>query len=169
MNVLLRPGTDADLLAVGVLHDRSRATAYAHILDAENLSGPSAEALGEWWSERWKWEKDTHRLTIADEEGEVVGFTYVGPSETDGAAELYAIHVEPRLVGSGVGHWLMVNALDQLAGLGAERAVLWVLAANDHARRFYERGGWQPDGATRTEAVSGQPVPQLRYSLSLAG
>jgi GNAT superfamily N-acetyltransferase len=116
--------------------------------------------------ERWKWERETHRLTVAEQDGSVVGFTYVGPSETPGCAELYAIHVEPGLVGTGVGRQLMDNALPQLAGLGAERAVLWVLAANERARRFYDRAGWVPDGGTRVEAVSGEPVSQLRYTRS---
>jgi GNAT superfamily N-acetyltransferase len=164
MSVLLRTGEDADLVAVGAVHQRSRAAAYAHVLSAERLAGLSPEALGAWWSERWKWERDTHRLTVAQHNGEVVGFTYVGPSETPGAVELYAIHVDPDLVGTGLGRRLMIDALERLAGLGGDRAVLWVLEANDRARRFYDRGGWTPDGATRTEPVNGRPVPQLRYS-----
>ena len=153
---------------MGALHHRSRADAYAHILSGGTSAG-SPEALGEWWSERWKWERDTHRLTVAEDDGRIVGFTYVGPSETPGAAELYAIHVEPDTIGTGVGRLLMTNALAQLAGIGGERAVLWVLEANDRARRFYDRGGWRPDGETRVEAVSGEPVPQLRYSRPLVG
>lgn len=152
------------------MHHRSRADAYAGILSPETLDRSSAEGFGAWWSERWKWERDTHRLTVAERDGEVVGFTYVGPSETEGAVELYGIHVDPALVGNGVGRLLMVNALDQLASLGAldqlggERAVLWVLTANERARRFYDRGGWTPDGATRVEPVNGEPVAQLRYA-----
>ncbi|GIF19268.1 hypothetical protein Ate02nite_19980 [Paractinoplanes tereljensis] len=123
--------------------------------------------LGAWWSERWKWERDTHRLTVAEQDGRLVGFTYVGPSEVDGAAELYAIHVDPALVGSGVGKLLMIDALGRLAEISDRRAVLWVLEENATARRFYDRGGWRPDGATRVEAVGGEPVPQVRYSLDL--
>jgi len=167
MSVLLRTAEDLDLSAVGALHYRSRAAAYAHIVADATLRGGSAEALGEWWSERWRWERDTHRLTVAEQGGEVIGFTYVGPSETAGAVELYAIHVDPVLVGAGVGRDLMVNALGQLAELGGDRAVLWVLEENDRARRFYERGGWAPDGATRVEPVNGVPVPQLRYTRAL--
>jgi GNAT superfamily N-acetyltransferase len=164
----LRTGKDVDLKAVGVVHWRSRAAAYAHILKPETLaSGGSAEALGEWWAERWKWEQETHRLTVAERDGEIVGFTYAGPSETPGAAELYAIHVVPELVGAGLGRRLMENALEQLPGIGGDRAVLWVLEANEWARRFYDRGGWVPDGETRVEAISGEPVPQLRYTRPL--
>jgi hypothetical protein len=54
--------------------------------------------------------------------------------------------------------------LDALPFLGP-RAYLWVLAENARARRFYERGGWTADGVTRTEAIGGEPVLQLRYLL----
>jgi ribosomal protein S18 acetylase RimI-like enzyme len=165
----LRTGEDVDLEAVGEVHWRSRVAAYAHILRPETLAaGASAEALGEWWAERWKWEQETHRLTVAQgDDGEIVGFTYVGPSETAGAVELYAIHVVPEMVGAGLGRRLMESALGQLREIGGERAVLWVLEENERARRFYERGGWVPDGGTRVEAINGEPVPQLRYTRPL--
>ncbi|MCU7725429.1 GNAT family N-acetyltransferase [Actinoplanes sp. KI2] len=168
MAATLRTGNDVDLLPVGALHFRSRGAAYAHILSPETLATPSAAALAEWWTERWKWERETHRLTVAEDFDRIIGFSYVGPSETEGAAELYAIHVDPAVVGTGVGRLLMVNALTQLAEIGEERAVLWVLAANERARRFYDRGGWSPDGETRVAPISGESVPQLRYSRPLA-
>jgi ribosomal protein S18 acetylase RimI-like enzyme len=167
MAATLRTGNDVDLLPVGALHFRSRGAAYAQILPVEALASPGAAALAEWWSERWKWEQDTHRLTVAEDFDRIVGFSYVGPSETEGAAELYAIHVDPALVGTGVGRLLMENALKQLAEVGGERAVLWVLEDNERARRFYDRGGWSPDGETRVEAIGGEPVKQLRYSRPL--
>jgi ribosomal protein S18 acetylase RimI-like enzyme len=165
----LRTEKGFDLEAVGRVHWSSRAAAYAHILAPETLaSGGSAEALGEWWAERWKWEQETHRLTVAESDGgDVIGFTYVGPSETEGAVELYAIHVVPELVGTGIGRELMANALEQLREIGGERAVLWVLEENERARRFYDRAGWKPDGETRIEPINGEPVPQLRYSREL--
>jgi GNAT superfamily N-acetyltransferase len=166
VEVSLRTGDDRDLMAVGELHFRSREAAYAHIVgDAEGIP---AAALGEWWRERWRWEQDTHRLTVAELDGEIVGFTYVGPSEVDDVAELYAIHVRPELVGHGVGRLLMIDALGRLAAI-ARTAVLWVLEENAVARDFYARGGWAPDGETRVEAVSGVPVKQLRYARDLVG
>ena len=160
MTALLRPGADSDLLAIGALHYRSRAAAYADILSPAALSFGSASAMGEWWAERWKWEQDTHRLTVAADGSEIVGFSYVGPSVDEGVRELYAIHVDPRFVGGGVGRLLMVDALAHLG----DRAVLWVLEGNARARRFYERGGWFADGTTRNEAMGGETTHQLRYS-----
>ena len=165
MSVHLRGVTDDDLRAVGALHFHSRATAYADILSPEALAYGSPEALGEWWAERWTWERETHRLTVAIDGDTLAGFSYLGPSERDGVAELYAIHADPAYLGGGVGLALMLDALPALARLG-DRAVLWVLEANTRARRFYERGGWAPDGTGRTEAIGGEPVAQLRYGWS---
>lgn len=167
MTVVIRPVEDSDVAAVGALHHRSRAAAYAHLIAVETFAARGPEAMSAWWEERWKWERESHRMTVAEDDGELAGFTYAGPSETPGAAELYAIHVAPERVGTGVGRQLMAHALTELAEFGAERAVLWVLADNLVARRFYERGGWDPDGATRTAAVNDRDLPQLRYSQEL--
>ena len=168
MSVHLRPVTDDDLRAVGALHFRSRAIAYADILSPEALAYGSPESLGEWWAERWIWERGTHRLTVAVDGDTLAGFSYLGPAEQDGVAELHAIHADPAYVGTGVGRALMGDALPALARLG-DRAVLWVLEANLRARRFYERGGWTPDGTGRTEPIGGEPAAQLRYGRLLEG
>jgi len=168
MTVRLRPAADGDLPAIGALHFHSRATAYAGILSPEALAYGSPEAMGEWWAERWRWERETHRLTVAVDGVTLAGFTYLGPSEQDGVAELSAIHADPAYVGTGVGLLLMRDALPALALIG-DRAVLWVLDANTRARRFYERGGWVADGVTRTESIGGEPVLQRRYERRTAG
>jgi ribosomal protein S18 acetylase RimI-like enzyme len=160
MTVQLRPAADDDLYAVGALHYRSRAAAYAHFLSPEALSYGSPQALGEWWAERYKWERDTHRMTVADDDGEIVGFSYVGPSPDDGVRELYGLHVAPEQVGTGLGRLLMTDALTALG----DHAVLWVLDRNERARRFYERGGWYADGVTRDETMGGEPTHQVRYT-----
>ena len=92
----------------------------------------------------------------------MVGFTYLGPSEEPGVPELYAIHVDPAYVGTGVGRLLMIDALEHL---GERARVLWVLEGNARARRFYERGGWALDGTTRDVPMGGETAHQLRYAL----
>ncbi|BCJ52159.1 hypothetical protein Asp14428_36340 [Actinoplanes sp. NBRC 14428] len=226
MNVRLRPAADADLPAVGDLHYRSRASAYAGLVSPAALTFGSPAALGEWWAERWKWERDTHRLTVAVTDGaghsltgtprpgdrpsgalsdepqpggraadpsshepwpggraagtstheprlggapgeRLVGFTYLGPGEDDGVAELSAIHADPAFVGTGVGRAMMLDALPALARI-APRAVLWVLEGNARARRFYERGGWTADGVTRMDTLGNEPVRHLRYARAVS-
>jgi GNAT superfamily N-acetyltransferase len=165
---VLRTGNDRDWPAVGDLHHRSRADAYRGFLSARALAYGSGSAMGEYWAERGKWEADTHRLTVAERDGRIIGFTYLGPSEQDGVGELCAIHVDPAELGTGVGRELMRDALTKLAALG-DRAVLWVLDGNDRARRFYEKGGWSPTGVVRDDAIGGEPTRQVRYSRVVGG
>ena len=55
------------------------------------------------------------------------------------------------------------------AGDGHAEAVLWVVAGNARARRFYERYGWVPAGVERAEEVAvGVLVTEARYRTALA-
>jgi RimJ/RimL family protein N-acetyltransferase len=61
-----------------------------------------------------------------------------------------------------------------VAGLGElhahyAAAVLWVLDDNPRARRFYEKHGWSPDGATKTGRHLGVDTAEVRYRISLVG
>jgi len=62
----------------------------------------------------------------------------------------------------------MGRVLSALEAEGYQRAVLWVLTDNSRARRFYERGGFAPDGATNILAGLGG-VEELRYARPIAG
>ena len=75
--------------------------------------------------------------------------------------ELHALHVLPEQWGHGVGSALHDGAIDLLAGGGYDTAWLWVLAANDRARRMYEHRGW----TSRTDTIRHYlGVQELRYS-----
>jgi ribosomal protein S18 acetylase RimI-like enzyme len=80
--------------------------------------------------------------------------------------ELYAIYVTPAWWSAGAGRALMESALSALEADGYRRAVLWVLADNARARRFYERAGFTPDGATNILAGLGG-VLEVRYTRDL--
>lgn len=168
MAVTIRPASERDLSAVGTLHHRSRAVAYAGFVPADALEAISPSAMVAYWTERWRYERDNHQLTVAaDEDGEMVGFTYVGPDEEPETGILHAIHVSPDAQGQGVGKALMADALAKLAAAGWRRAVLWVLADNAHARAFYERGGWMADGQERDDLFGTARVHQVRYARPL--
>ena len=71
------------------------------------------------------------------------------------------------MVGTGVGAALMRQALADMRARGYRAALLWVLDANDRARRFYERFGWQPDGTVKEEQLWGAPAREVRYRIAL--
>ncbi|MFY1636054.1 GNAT family N-acetyltransferase [Solwaraspora sp. WMMB335] len=169
MEVTLRPARIDDVIAIGRLHHRSRRSAYHGIVSPGALDAVSADATAEWWVERWSYERDTHRLTVAECQRELTGFTYLGPHEGGDrlTGELYAIHIEPSRRGHGIGTLLLGDAVDAMRAAGRHRGVLWVYRANRSARRFYEHNGWQPDGIERDAWLGPDPVTQLRYGRGL--
>lgn len=174
MTLTLRPAAADDLMAIGALHQRSRAAAYRDIVPTDALASVSGEMLGRYWTERWSYERDSHLMTVAERAGRLVGFTYLGPHDPEEPAtagpdvgELYAIHLDPAEQGRGVGRTLMVDALATLRARGWRRAVLWVLDGNARARDFYARGGWAPDGAEREGDIGPASTRQLRYARDL--
>ena len=57
------------------------------------------------------------------------------------------LYVEPAAQGAGLGTTLHDLASRRAARAGFPEAVLWVFEGNGHARGFFERRGWAPDGA----------------------
>ena len=76
--------------------------------------------------------------------------------------ELYTLYVAPAHWSTGAGRALTDAALDGLRAAGYRRVVLWTLTENARARRFYDKAGFAPDGATNILAGLGQ-VEELRY------
>lgn len=85
---------------------------------------------------------------------------------TGEAGEVYALYVAPEWWSTGAGRSLMTAALAALSQGGYQRAVLWVLAGNARARRFYEHAGFTADGAENALAGLGG-VLEVRYAREL--
>jgi GNAT superfamily N-acetyltransferase len=82
-------------------------------------------------------------------------------ADRQACGELHAMHVLPEQGGKASGGALHDGAIDLLAGSGYDTAWLWVLAANDRARRMYEHRGW----TSRTDTIRHYlGVQELRYS-----
>jgi GNAT superfamily N-acetyltransferase/catechol 2,3-dioxygenase-like lactoylglutathione lyase family enzyme len=167
--VLVRPATTDDAAALGVVHVRSWQVAYRGQVPQEHLDrlDPRQRRLG--WL-RWLQDNPPPAavLVAQDGSGEVVGFVNVAPSRDEDTdprlvGEVQAVYVLPEHWGQGTGRLLMEAALRRLRVYGYREVTLWVLASNERARRFYEAGGWRPDGATKTDASRGFPLTEVRY------
>jgi ribosomal protein S18 acetylase RimI-like enzyme len=162
--VLVRPARPADAAAVAEAHVRSWQGAYEHVFGAEKLARIDVEAR------RAMWERAIAGggVAVAEEEsGRIVGFASVQASaDLEGEGELLAIYVAPDAWGSSAGRELMDAAKDMLRASWSH-ATLWVLEDNPRARRFYEREGWQPDGAAKTDELLGVTVQEVRYRIAL--
>jgi GNAT superfamily N-acetyltransferase len=82
------------------------------------------------------------------------------------AGELYALYVTPAAWSTGAGRALSETVTAALRDAGYRRMVLWVLAGNARARRFYAKAGFAPDGAVNVLAGLGG-VEEVRYARDL--
>jgi GNAT superfamily N-acetyltransferase len=158
----VRKATAEDAAGIARVQERSWQAAYRHVFPVDEL-----DRGGFIHADRW-----TDRLVrspagwctfVGERNGEIVGFTSVGPSRDErGIGELYAIYVDPEHWSTGAGRALIKHAEQQLRSEYGE-VTLWVLEDNPRARQFYERAGWAVDGARKAEARWGVRAPEVRY------
>lgn len=124
------------------------------------------------WGEFLSGDRDRRATFVAGRAGEIIGFADLGPSRdpdtSDATGELYAIYVLASEWGRGAGRALMAASLEAMRAAGFREAILWVLEDNPRTRRFYERGGWELDGAEKLDRHLGVEVAEVRYGTSLA-
>jgi len=83
----------------------------------------------------------------------------------DRFGELFGFYVDPDVWGSGAATVLMDAALEHLAEIGHDRAVVWTLTGAARARRVYEKTGWTETGRTDVwDRYPSHPVPELEYA-----
>ena len=110
------------------------------------------------------------RTIVAVEADRVLGFATIAPArdaDAAGRGELCALYVEPECWARGLGRALASAARGELSRLGFTKAVLWVLADNARAQRFYRADGWTPDALQRAQQVWSVSVTTVRYSREL--
>ena len=109
-------------------------------------------------------------LLMAEDAGEVVGYTACGESRDADAApevgELRTMFVSPARWRGGVGRALLAAALDELRRRGYSEVTLWSFADNERANAFYEANGFERDGAERTEEAWAH-ILEVRYRRAL--
>ncbi len=109
---------------------------------------------------------------VGEVDREFAGYCYVAAPSREAdmgpdAAELVAMYVDPDRWRQGVGNALMLAALERLAGLPYEEAVLWTFKENDRAIGFYERHGWRADGAEKVHPRTGEPAVRFRRPVTM--
>jgi GNAT superfamily N-acetyltransferase len=158
----IRRARAADADGIARVQERGWQIAYRHVfpvaeLDRGGFIHPAR------WRDRLDRPPRGWSTFVAERDGEVIGFTSVGPNRDErGLGELYAIYVDPDDWSSGAGRALIATAERQLRAEYRE-ATLWVLENNPRARRFYEEAGWTADGARKAEERWGVRAPEVRY------
>jgi GNAT superfamily N-acetyltransferase len=167
--MLLRPAEPEDAIAVAGVHVRSWQAAYRTLLPHDYLDQLRPQDRAKTYDFA-SLDPVKPRTIVAAEEGLIHGFATTAPSrepDLKDHGELCALYVDPEQWGRGIGIALLSAARAGLVSLGFRNAVLWVLAGNVRAERFYQIDRWAPDGLSRTDSVWGITVDEVRYQRRL--
>ena len=163
----IRPASVEDASGIATVHVASWRWAYADLLPRDVLDGSLVEDRERMWADV----VPRGGVLVAEEAARVIGFASVGTvanGDLPGlTGELFAIYIAPEAIGTGLGRALLSHAMETLRVNGSRRAILWVLASNARARRFYEVAGWALDGAASAYAIGGVDYPTVRYATNL--
>ncbi|QYJ03794.1 GNAT family N-acetyltransferase [Nocardioides panacisoli] len=157
--VVLRPVVPADAAAMATLHVDAWEEAYADLMPAAVLAERRRNLAQR--VDRWRTIIDSSpaTTTVAEHDGELVGFSSVGPGRSDDldvAEELWALYVRASWWGDGLGHRMLRD------GLGDRPAYLWVLRGNQRGIGFYQRQGFVLDGAAHDDPPFGTELRMVR-------
>lgn len=161
----------SDAAAIAEVHVRGWRWAYRDLLPADYLAGLSVGRRQDRWAKELSAPSPT-RTRVALVDGRVCGFASAGPCRdpdlrgTD-AWELYAIYLDPTVVGRGIGRALLAASLGDVPP-EVSLVSLWVLEGNSSAQAFYRAAGFTPDGRRQDIEIGGVSVVEVRYVRSSA-
>ena len=172
MNVTVRPAHGGDAKALARVHLAAWRWAYRGLLPDRYLGRLSEDELAARWWRRLATPDTEETIRVLECDGRVAGFVSFGPFGDDPswlghAGEIYMLYLDPALVGLGFGAKLLARAFDELERCRCRWVVVWVLAKNERARRFYERAGLQLDDGRRWDPFDDRAVPVVRYAKAL--
>lgn len=139
----VRPATQADIPDISRVHVDAWRTAYRGIIpDAflDTLSYPKHEER----HHRYMAKPDTLYFIAETPADGIIGFLMGGRERTGDphhAGEIYAIYLLHEHRRRGTGSALVAQWANALRGAGMNSAMVWVLADNTSAVRFYQRTG----------------------------
>ncbi|HET9017312.1 MAG TPA: GNAT family N-acetyltransferase [Thermomicrobiaceae bacterium] len=163
-----RAGCD-DAAGIANVHVASWQTTYRGLVPDAAIARRSLERrLGLWRATLCDGGSSAAVHVAVDPDGTVVGFASGGTREAgpaDFTGELYAIYLLREAQGSGLGRRLAAAVAGDLAARGHDAILLWVLAENLRARRFYAAlGGVVVD--RRWVDFDGTPLEEVAYGWS---
>ncbi len=171
-DVSVRPARPEDAERVARVQLSTWRTAYADLLPAEALDVPEVRAAALWLGAVESPPSPRHRLLVAMERDDLVGFAASGPAsdedlDPESTVELMTLLVEPRWGRRGHASRLVAASVEHWRGDGFTTAATWTWEADPATRSFLEGAGWEPDGLARGLDTGERVQRQLRFHTDL--
>lgn len=151
--MLIRPAEISDARRIAEIHADAWRAAYRGILPDSVLGELDVDRRTQVWATRIAGKKES--VLVADSR-HVVGWATFGQchdADGIGAGEVSEIYIDPAVFRQGIGRQLWNAVMADLAASGFDSAAVWVLSANEPARRFYEAVGGQIDEPSESHYI----------------
>ena len=171
--VTIRDARSGDAVRLAEIQARSWQAAYRGLLSEEFLDGLGPTSRLGFWTARLARVPPRWSVLVSQLGEHVTGFVTIGRCQDDDRVtreegELYAMYLDPDRWGHGHGRELLRAAESRFHEEEYSDASLWVFRDNLRARRFYEIGGWEADGAQRRMVIGSDAVMAVRYAKVLS-
>ncbi len=152
----IRPATENDALNIAAIHVASWQKIYEKKMPAAVLANLSVEKRAQQW--RAIINKNIPVLVL-ELNNDMLGFSCLCPArDTDlnptQCGEISAIYLNPNVWRQGFGEKLCLASFNKLIEMNFSEVVVWVLAENMQARKFYEAMGFIHTGNTKVETAN---------------
>ncbi len=160
-----RPAGDHDIEPIAALHANSWRGHYRGAYSDAFLDGDVFDDRRAVWADRLKRPDPRHHTTVAEWQGEIVGFAHtILDHDPVWGALLDNLHVVPEAKRRGVGTQLMARSAAAVMACGTHKRLhLMVLDENAPAQAFYRARGGQCVGRVVSEPAGGGTIIGLRY------
>ncbi|WAJ27791.1 GNAT family N-acetyltransferase [Antarcticirhabdus aurantiaca] len=158
----LRTAETSDAAALAETHEAAWVNAYAGLIPHRALRTMVGRRDEAWWRRAIA---RRAAILILDYAGEAVGYATVGRNRTPALpaeGEIFELYVRPEFQGIGFGRRLHSGAARLLAERGLKGRVVWALADNAPALRFYENAGGV-DVAEGCETFEGRTLRKIAF------
>ncbi len=158
----IRLSKPADSAALAALHGDAWRYAYRGIIPGISLERMIARRGPAWWE---RMHGSGHRALVLEFDKRVAGYATFGPCRMRSApplGEIYELYLRPEFHGTGFGKRLFAEARCHLRARGLVGLLIWALADNDLACRFY----WALGGRERTrsyERIGGVRLEMIAF------
>ncbi|MCB1386317.1 MAG: GNAT family N-acetyltransferase [Nitratireductor sp.] len=161
VNIRRAGGEDAE--AIARIHDASWWNAYSGMIPAKALARMIQRRGSAWWQAAI----GRHTVILLLEmQGKTAGYATIGRNRVqtlpfDG--EVYELYLLPEYQGVGAGSQLFLAAMGEIRRRSLKGIVVWVLADNQPAIRFYENAGGRRIAEGR-ETFDGRDLKKICYA-----